>query len=1088
MPTYKQTSANIDGIQQPSTILLPPTIPPSTVPDATNGFSTPANGIRSTSTAIPKPRSNSDLNSFSFLNVHGLKPATVQSKVPYVSDVLNNQSQLFIGITETWLKSHKDAEIHIDGYRLFRADRIRKKKTARGRLSGGAAAYVRDDIASSIQKPCTFSNGVVELLCLYSPEENMVIMVVYRQPDDRVGDNRSTSHEFSTALNKATCFLNDLPSPTPNIIMGGDFNLPHVNWSSNSMGLGTSKDEKDIFESLSKFLDEHFLRQYVHQPTHIAGNTLDLVFTNNPDLIHSVICHPIIQSVSDHYIVECSTQFKSVSSKTEEIKPDHLSPLDRLNFFDENINWHDINNDLGSHNWDNEFEDLHPNEMLAKFMNVTTECCQKYIPEKKSSLKKNSSRIPRERRTLMRKRRQLVLKRDKCRNNGRKAEIERKLINVEILLQKSYKETFQMEEHRATSAIKSNPKYFFAYARKNSRIKSKIGPLLNERNQYTSSSKEMADLLKCQYETVFSSPMKTSVYSEHAAEAQSRFDDVEFTEEDVVEAINELSQTSSSGPDGIPAVYLKKCKMEIAKPLHMIWRKSLDLGITPTALLTAHIIPIHKGDHKGLAANYRPIALTSHLVKIFEKIVRTKMVAYLEENNLFNPTQHGFRHGRSCLSQLIAHYENILILLEKGLNVDTIYLDFAKAFDKVDHQVIIDKLAILGIGGQLLKWIQSFISNRTQHVLVNGFLSNPSEVQSGVPQGSVIGPLLFLILIADIDAELGSSFLSSFADDTRVSMGIESAHDASLLQADLEVIYRWAEANNMKFNSKKLEVLRYGFGTSHNNLKSQTSYTSPDGTTIEEKTVVRDLGIQMTNSAKFEDHINLVCEKAKDMSSWVLRTFRNRSPVVMKTLWSALVQPILDYCSQLWCPIQPGHIKRIEAIQQSFTRKIKLDQKVDYWGRLSSLRMYSQQRRRERYRILYIWKILEDLVPNISHGDNGGIRNICSPRNGRTCILPTLSRSSKQLAKLREASLSYHGSQLFNALPKEIRNITGCSVNVFKSALDSYLNNIDDKPLVTGYTASRITVSNSLIHMIPFNRRNQSDHNGSKRSSPELRR
>jgi hypothetical protein len=116
----------------------------------------------------------------------------------------------------------------------------------------------------------------------------------------------------------------------------------------------------------------------------------------------------------------------------------------------------------------------------------------------------------------------------------------------------------------------------------------------------------------------------------------------------------------------------------------------------------------------------------------------------------------------------------------------------------------------------------------------------------------------------------------------------------------------------------------------------------------------------MTNSGKFVDHINLVCEKAKDMSSWVLRTFRNRTPVVMKTLWSALVQPILDYCSLLF--IQPGHIKRIEAIQQSFTRKIKLDQKADYWGRLSSLRMYSQQRRRERYRILYIWKILEDFL------------------------------------------------------------------------------------------------------------------------------
>jgi hypothetical protein len=141
-------------------------------------------------------------------------------------------------------------------------------------------------------------------------------------------------------------------------------------------------------------------------------------------------------------------------------------------------------------------------------------------------------------------------------------------------------------------------------------------------------------------------------------------------------------------------------------------------------------------------------------------------------------------------------------LLEKGLNVDTIYLDFAKVFDKVDHKVLLAKLALLGIGGKLLKWIESFLTYRSQYVLVNGFLSEPSEVKSGVPQGSVIGPLLFLVLIADIDAELGTSFLSSFADDTCASREIGSTHDASLLQEDLNAIYKWAELNNMKFNGK----------------------------------------------------------------------------------------------------------------------------------------------------------------------------------------------------------------------------------------------------------------------------------------------
>ena len=140
------------------------------------------------------------------------------------------------------------------------------------------------------------------------------------------------------------------------------------------------------------------------------------------------------------------------------------------------------------------------------------------------------------------------------------------------------------------------------------------------------------------------------------------------------------------------------------------------------------------------------------------------------------------------------------------------------------------------------------------------------------------------------------------------------------------------------------------------------------------------------------------------MCSWVLRTFKDRSIRVMKTLWSALIQPILDYCSQLWCPIQPGLIRKIEQIQQAFTRKIKLGRRLDYWERLKSLRMYSQERRRERYRIIYTWKILEGQVPHISDREDAGMKKLCSPRNGTTCAIPPLPRSP-QIAKLREASI-----------------------------------------------------------------------------------
>ena len=154
---------------------------------------------------------------------------------------------------------------------------------------------------------------------------------------------------------------------------------------------------------------------------------------------------------------------------------------------------------------------------------------------------------------------------------------------------------------------------------------------------------------------------------------------------------------------------------------------------------------------------------------------------YLEDNNLFNSTQHGFRRGRSCLSQLLAHFEKVLTCLEDSQCVDVIYLDFSKAFDKVDHSVVLEKLRLFGITGKLHRWIKSFLVDRSQTVMVNGFLSNPVHVKSGVPQGSVLGPLLFLILISDIDKEILHSFLSSFADDTRVGKPVANKDDKKFI-------------------------------------------------------------------------------------------------------------------------------------------------------------------------------------------------------------------------------------------------------------------------------------------------------------------
>ena len=380
--------------------------------------------------------------------------------------------------------------------------------------------------------------------------------------------------------------------------------------------------------------------------------------------------------------------------------------------------------------------------------------------------------------------------------------------------------------------------------------------------------------------------------------------------------------------------------------------------------------------------------------------------------------------------------------------------------------VTMHKLISLGISGKVGRWIYSFLTHRTQQVMVNKSFSKPIEVKSGVPQGSVLGPLIFLILIGDIDKDVNEAFLSSFADDTRIGRQIGSPNDSELLQKDLCAVYNWTHDNNMELNASKFECLRYGT----NSDLQQFPYKSNTGCTIEDRDHLKDLGVTMSRDGTFKKHIKTTVTTGQNQCSWILRTFMTREVLPMLILWKSLVQCKLDYCSQLWSPTRKGDIQDIEMVQNSFLRKLPAIRHMTYWQKLKQLKLYSQERRRERYTIIYIWRMLEGQVPCLNSLDGGAkVTSIWHIRRGRECKIPCITRHTpRNIQALKHATLPVRGQQLFNILPRDIRNMTDCKVDIFKRRLDKFLSTIPDETQVLGYTAQRRADSNSILHMGKF--------------------
>jgi hypothetical protein len=358
-------------------------------------------------------------------------------------------------------------------------------------------------------------------------------------------------------------------------------------------------------------------------------------------------------------------------------------------------------------------------------------------------------------------------------------------------------------------------------------------------------------------------------------------------------------------------------------------------AIIPSEWKIHKIIPIYKSGDKHLVENYRPISLLCLLSKILESIIFKEVASFIRP--LISTRQFGFMKGSSPLTQLLVSFADIMKHCDSGSYTDVIYFDYKKAFDSVPHDELLLKLWQHGITGSLWFWFKQYLSCRQHCVSIQDTTSTLLPVKSGVPQGSILGPLLFLIYVNDLDCNINHSMLFQFADDTKLQVSNHSCCQSSspILQADINSLYSWSNANHLSVNYTKCAAMRLSL---HVSTSSNPLYVIDD-TQIPVSNTHRDLGVLVQSNLSWSSHYNQICSKAYNVLHLLRRTVSSKNISTRKLLYISLVRSKLCYCSQLWRPRLVKDILALERVQRRATKFILSDYSSDYKTRLINLKL-----------------------------------------------------------------------------------------------------------------------------------------------------
>lgn len=788
-----------------------------------------------------------------------------------------------ICVVETWLAEEiNSSEISLANYQLFRLDR--------NRHGGGVLMYIRNNLVARVLL-CGPHNLELLVVSISNSVNTFCIGTFYRPP----GSLCTTMDYLCTSLASI-----DL-SRFSNFVLIGDFNINYED------------PHHPLYHQLQSVVQSFSLSQVVPDPTHTTASgtatLIDLALLSNPELLLKCDVIPPLSNSSqwgtdsDHCGVNLQLRWRCGGQ--------HAKTFPRPIWRYAQADFPKACQLIDDFEWDSIFDESSVNESVKnwerKFLQIMDECIPKGILPKKRNLPwltKNLVRAMRKRNFFFRR----------AKKSGLSTHFQqyRNMRNKTVTMMRNAKKSF------FSSLCMADKKKFWKTMKLLRKDQSTI-PFLSYNDMTAQDDSGKANMLNEFFSECFNSvlpPLSNQEKLSLRQPAEECPEELLFTESEVLHLLQTIDVSKATGPDNVSGRMLKATAANIAPSITKIFNQSIKTGEFPQTWKRSNVAPVPKSSNKSSPTHYRPISLLSILSKLLERHIYYLVASHLDEFHPISQSQWGFQSGKSTVTALLETTHNWFQLMEDGKEVGAVFFDFRKAFDSVPHRALMNKLEDLQLNRYILNWIQDYLTERRQRVVVNGSTSDELPVLSGVPQGSVIGPLLFLIYIDGLkDSPLSTgSKITLYADDILLYRPISCLpQDYEDLQNDIDTIASWVSLNYLSFNISKCKYM----------IVTRKRKSAPplslrlSGEPLERVDCYKYLGLLLSSDLSWNSHIHSICGKARKLLGLIYRRYYNYTdPSILLQMYLTLVRPHLEYASQVWSPHLSKDINMIEDVQK----------------------------------------------------------------------------------------------------------------------------------------------------------------------------